>query len=402
MNKENTVLGERSWKIKSSTVAASISIRGGMMAPVRFSLPDGRIVEPYYVSPWWNEHREMIEPAVLVPLRGDFFCLPFGGGNDREDEHHDVHGESAHAEWSLGTLEESILCCAMTYKQGGTIEKEIRLADESPAIYTEHRVVGFSGSYPLGHHAILKGTSLAAENDTLEDTNTETTDKTGEKSPIWKIYTASFDLGMTDPGFIEPSSDGEYYALAPGARFDRLDQVPTRWKSPSTTDCSLFPYRDGFIDLLGWYRRPTDAIAWTVAYNLVEGYAWYSLKDSRVLPATVMWIEHHGRHRAPWNGRNSCLGIEEVCGYFANGLNAPNDGGEIGRLGIATATTLHPDEVKVVRTIQGVFSIDDPSDPISRFDGSRDGGVFTTTSGRSYALGIDSNWVVGQEGSKPQ
>ena len=50
-----------------------------------------------------------------------------------------------------------------------------------------------------------------------------------------------------------------------------------------------------------------------------EGFLWFSLKDPAVLPMTMLWMENHGRHFPPWNGRNCCLGLEDLCGYFAGG-----------------------------------------------------------------------------------
>jgi hypothetical protein len=350
------------------------------MAPVVFTLDDGRTVKPYYVSPWWDEPRDDIAPAVLIPLRGDFFCLPFGGANDRGDEHHEPHGESAYAEWTLKSLKESRIDCTIDYAAGGRVEKTLVCAEATPAIYTEHTISGFSGRYPFGHHATLTGAAP---------------DEDGSRA-IWKIFTAPFDFGMTDPGNVAPSAAGEYYSLAAGTEFSELQSVPTRWKDQPTTDCSLFPHRDGFVDIIAWYRVPSTSIAWTVAYNVRDKYAWYSLKDPRVLPGTVMWIENRGRHGAPWNGRNSCVGIEETCGYFANGLDAPEDGGAIGARGIPTTVDLRPDQTTTIRTIQGVFPIDDESEEIVAFDSESVGCSFRTKSGTRYGLGIDVSWLKSQ------
>ena len=139
------------------------------------------------------------------------------------------------------------------------------------------------------------------------------------------------------------------------------------------------------------YRYPHSRLAWTVAVNLREGYAWYSIKDQSVLPHTVMWMENRGRHGAPWNGRNSCLGLEETCSYFAAGLAAPDDGGVIGSAGIPTAVDLQPDEPLVVRTIQGVFAVDDPEIEIVALDES---GVFVDHTGRRYELATNPEWVL--------
>jgi hypothetical protein len=62
--------------------------------------------------------------------------------------------------------------------------------------------------------------------------------------------------------------------------------------------------------------------AWVAATNAEAGYVWFSLKDPAVLRTTVFWIENHGRHGHPWNGRNNCLGLEDVTAHFADGLAA--------------------------------------------------------------------------------
>ncbi len=378
MGETKQVIGEASWSVRSPSIEASVTVAGGMMAPVTFVLPDGRSVEPYYVSPWHAEDRSGITPDVLKPLRGDFFCLPFGGANDRPGEHHEPHGESAWASWDIVDLEAQRLRTRIAYKAGGTIVKTITLDSSQPVIYTEHEIAGFSGSYPIGHHAILAG---AGPNDDAS-------------VPRWRIMTKPFDLGMTDPGYTVPYKDGEYYALEPGARFERLEEVPTRWRTPATTDCSRFPLREGFIDILAWYRQSVDVPAWTVAVNVADRYAWFSIKDPRVLPATVMWIENRGRHGEPWNGRNSCLGIEETCSYFAAGLAAPVDGGNVGAAGIPTTVELSAQSATTVRTVQGVFPIGDTSPDIVDLDLSDGVTRFIDSAGGAYPLEIDARWVM--------
>ena len=49
------VRGQESWQISTPAMNASVTVLGGMMAPVSFYLPDGRVVQPYYVSPWQDE-----------------------------------------------------------------------------------------------------------------------------------------------------------------------------------------------------------------------------------------------------------------------------------------------------------------------------------------------------------
>ena len=133
----------------------------------------------------------------------------------------------------------------------GHMEKELTFSDLSPAVYTEHRLTGFNGAYPLGHHATLKG---------------------GEEG-LWKIFTSPFDFGQVAGGPDSLFLNGEYYSLEAGSAFDKLDRVSTRWKSPEYADISVFPSREGFVDIVAIFRNQTvsekqeDQIAWIMAVN---------------------------------------------------------------------------------------------------------------------------------------
>lgn len=344
-------LGQHSWKVSTQHITAWVTARGGMMAPVVFRLPSGRTVEPYYIAPWHGEDREFY-PPVLEPLRGDFFCLPFGGDNKVDSETHEPHGEAAYAPWKLLELatdgDARTLSLSLDYEAcPGSITKHLRFSEAYPVICTEHVLQGFSGRYPLGHHAILHG---------------------GDHDGIWRIYTAAFDYAACDPSMTQHSSGGEYYSLEAGARFDALDRIPTRWKGDPDTDGSLFPARRGFIDLYAIYRTPPEEpekrLAWTAAYNRDEKYLWFSVKDATVLPATVFWAENSGRHQAPWDGRNSCIGIEETCTYFASGRRESVRENEVNRQGIPTSVSLSPDSNAFIRTVQGVIELPEEPDTI--------------------------------------
>ena len=72
------------------------------MAPVTFLRDSGKPVQPYHVSPWQNEGLKDFPAPVLASLRGDWFCIPFGGnGAEFRGEKHPPHGEVAGSEWAL-------------------------------------------------------------------------------------------------------------------------------------------------------------------------------------------------------------------------------------------------------------------------------------------------------------
>jgi hypothetical protein len=344
------IQGQESWTRTTGAVSAAITVTGGMVGPVTFTLPDGRSVEPYYVNPWHADDPDVIaalEPPVLGPLRGDFFCLPFGGNNAVGQEDHLPHGEASCETWRIrqdqGEAWESRIILEREYWAcPGKVVRELTFGTDSPWILSSHTLTGFYGAYPLGMHATLRG---------------------GDNRGTWTIQTAPFDFGLTDPEFAAPYASGEYSALAPGEFFHDLARVPTRWKTPGWTDCTVFPDRKGFVDIAAIFRKadpnaaPAKRLAWTVAVNNEEGYLWYSIKDAAVLPQTVFWMENGGRHGAPWSGRNSCIGIEETCGFLASGRTASVGGNAVNRRGVPTAVQLSSQDPAVIRTLQGVLPL---------------------------------------------
>src|SRR4051812_25563437 len=95
------VLGQASWRIANEKVEAYVTEIGGQVAPVKFKL-GRRTVEPFSVAPWATEKLDPKLPNIIKALRGDFFCLPFGGNSTPfERERHPVHGETANATWKF-------------------------------------------------------------------------------------------------------------------------------------------------------------------------------------------------------------------------------------------------------------------------------------------------------------
>ncbi len=334
------VVNQPSWVIRNDQVEACITRAGGHMAPVTFHRRSKASVQPYYVSPWQTEDRKIAEP-VLKPLRGDFFCMPFGANPPYRGEQHRVHGEPAGRSWRLGSLKRdgevlTLRLSLRTRVKKGKITKQVHLVDGHNAVYLCHTLEGYNATVPLGHHATLA---------------------MPEKPGDMQVAVSPFQLGLTCPVLFSDPGQREYQSLAIGESFTDLREVPTLWKDPPTRDCSSFPGPVGYDDLVSIFRKPDTAPAWTAAVVASQGYLWYALKDPAVLPATVMWMSNRGRHGEPWDGRNACLGIEDVCGYFAEGLGASAGMNEVTRAGVFTALTLRDSAPKHVRYIQGVAKV---------------------------------------------
>ncbi|MFP4011002.1 MAG: hypothetical protein ACLFUM_04815 [Spirochaetaceae bacterium] len=298
--------------------------------------------DPYYVSPWQNEGFALDEP-VLQTLRGDFFCMPFGEDNRYEEEAHPVHGEPASSKWTLegfesqplgaraGTIH-SLEMSMQTQVRPGNVRKRIHLVDGENVVYVQQVLEGYTGPMTFGHHATLRGS---------------------EREDALRISTSPLRLAMTAPKPAEYTSGGEYYALEGEREFESLDAAPTVRRRHPRADLSRFPRRRGFVDIAAVFQEVGATPAWTAAFFVEEGYLWFALKDPRVLPATVFWMENHGRHQPPWNGRNCCLGLEDVCGYFSRGLAESARENALTERGIPTVFHLSPDRSTAINYIEG-------------------------------------------------
>jgi hypothetical protein len=317
------VFGHPSWRIASSSVEAFVTVQGGHMGPVVFDRK-GRKIQPYSVAPWTDDEPDPGWPPLLSVLRGDFFCLPFGGnGAPFHGEKHPVHGETANAKWRLDGVEKqgtvtTLRLSMKTKTRAGLVRKNISLVDGHNAVYCQHVISGMSGPMSLGHHPMLKFPDKAGSGIITH-------------SPI--------KYGMVNPTpFEDPAARG-YSILEPGCRFTDLRKVRTI--TGKFADASRYPARRGFEDLVMMVARPAGPFAWTAVTFPKQRFAWFSLKDPRVLKQTVLWISNGGRHGAPWNGRHvNVLGVEEVTGFFANGLADAAKPNVISKRGDATCLRL--------------------------------------------------------------
>ncbi len=304
-----TVHGQPSWRLAHGAVEAFVTRTGGHLGPVTFRLGD-RTVQPYHVAPW-ADAPPADAPAMLRVLRGDFFCLPFGGNAEAfRGEPHPPHGETANADWTFDGRstegdETTLRLSLETTVRPGRVDKAVTLVDGHTALYQSHTVSGMAGPMSLGHHAMLRfppreGSGLVA--------------------------TSPFVWGQTSPVAIETPATGGDSALAVGARFGALHAVPTH--AGATADLSRYPARRGFEDLVLLAAPPDATRAWTAVTFPDEGFVWFTLKNPRVLRQTVFWLSNGGRHYAPWDGRHvDVMGLEEVTSYFHVGLAesaAPN------------------------------------------------------------------------------
>lgn len=340
-----TILSQPSCVMATPQVELAVTLLGGHMAPVTFLRDTPHPVQPYHVSPWQEEPVEDLPAPVLVPLRGDFFCLPFGGNAETVDgESHPPHGETAGSRWThVDTLTRgpvaTLTLALETTVRPSRVTKSLSLVDGHNVVYSTHLIEGFAGRAPLGHHATLA----------LPD-----------EAGAARLATSPMRFGMTCPGVFSDPAHGEYQALEPGQKWTSLAAVPRAWKGSPDADLTRLPINPGFADLVQLLNEPAGAggnPAWVTATVASRGYLWFALKDPAVLNSTILWLENRGRHGRPWFGRNQCVGIEDVTAFFAAGLAASIAENALTREGVPTTVTFDAHTPTAIRYIQGVAAI---------------------------------------------
>lgn len=375
MLKSEIIKGQKSWLLENDTVKLYITEHGAQMAPVSFYKNSGSPVEPYYINPWAEEDLDMSgQPGVLIPLRGDFFCLPFGGDNNWNGESHPAHGDVQEKTWKLDDVRRTgkdvtAVFSIVTVTRKGRVVKTVNLKDGENNIYTNDSIEDFAGPATPGHHATFH----------------ENSEKLISMGP--------FKKGFTNISPANGYGGDEYYALDSFREFDSLKRVPTIWKDEPFTDCSIFPAREGFIDILQVFVDEGADFAWTAVVVPEENYLWFALKDPEILPSTVMWIENHGRHGEPWNGRNCCIGVEDVCSHLADGLSVSAEENDLTRQGFKTCHNLTSGSTMDVKYIQGIVRIPEGFDRVVNVEKTYGGIKLISESGKAIETTVDTGFL---------
>jgi hypothetical protein len=335
-------------------------------------------VEPYYVNPWVDERFEPELSGMMRVLRGDSFCLPFGD-NSSVAKDFPFHGRTSSFRWSVlddgeATVSGEIRGAFVMEDpvgDGGRIVKTIRLRDDEANVYVEHVVDGVEGVFPYAQHVILAGGATKL------------------------ISTSPIVAGKVGASSAKPFVDGEYHALLADAEFASIRNVPTRWVDVPTTDCSVFPARPGFVDIVQMAYRPDPSVVWTCAVCPDEGYVWFSMKRAMDFPSVMFWMENFGRHGIPWNGRNSCIGLEDVCSYFDLGPEVARTGNFFSEKGIPTCRVFRRGDTVRIPHIQGVVRVPAGFGRVARCLPDPDAGsaTFFDESGNRVACSVDLRWL---------
>jgi hypothetical protein len=336
-------------------VEAFITHQGGHLGPVTFDRRR-RKIQPYSVAPWVEEKSGDPLIPLLQVLRGDFFCLPFGGNAASfRGEKHPPHGQTANAKWKFEAWERtaashSLHLSLATTARPGRVDKKITLVDGHNAIYCQHIISGMSGPVNLGHHAMLRFP-----------------DEPGSGL----ISTSRFIYGQVCPQPFESPANKGYHSLKTGAEFDALEQVPTL--NGEVADLSRYPARRGFEDLVLLVGDEGLPFAWTAVVFPRQQYVWFALRNPRLLRSTIFWISNGGRHYAPWNGRHvNVMGLEDVTSYFHFGLAESARPNPLSQRGYPTVLRLDKKQPLTVPYLMGVALLPQGFNRVQRIEAAPD------------------------------
>jgi len=365
MSSLRKIQGQESWTLATANIEAAVTRQAGHLGPVRFCIGKDRWVEPFAVAPWVKEKQAPELPQLLRVMRGDFFCMPFGGNEKPyRGEVYPPHGETANAPWTFesGTPQRLELSMETTIRKG-RVQKIVELVPGHSAIYQQHVISGIKGPMSFGHHPCLKIPVGA----------------TG------RLSLSRFTYGQVFPGTFENPVTGGYSILKQGAKFRTLQRVPR--SDGQFADLSAYPAREGYEDLVLMAADPALPFAWTAIVVPEEGYVWFSLKNPRGLRSTVFWMSNGGRHYAPWSSRHRrVIGLEEVTSNFHFGLAESAASNLLNREGIETCVRMDPKHPFAVNFIMAVAAIPRGFDIVKSIRASADGTSVTLRSKSGKAI----------------
>jgi len=370
-----TVFGQPGWTFSNRTVKAFVTRTGGHLAPVAFKL-GRKTVQPFSITPWWNESPKGI-PTMLRVARGDFFCAPFGGNaKPFRGEQHPAHGDSANLDYALESVirtddRVTLRASMRTQTRRGRVDKRLILRDGHAAVYCEHVLSGMSGPMTIGTHPMIKFP-----------------DRPGSGT----ITTSAFKRGYVVPESWETPENKGYSYLKTGASFSSLQRVPAA--GGGTVDLTSFPARRGYEELIELISDARQPFAWSAAAIPSEGWVFFQIKNPRVLRETVLWFSNGGRHFPPWNGRHvNVAGIEEVTAYFHLGLAESARPNLLTRAGAPTVVPMHPDRPLRVAHILGLAAIPRTFDAVKSIVPAKGGVTLVSRSGRRVFAPLDLDFV---------
>ena len=305
---------------------------GGSIRDLAIDIPGADALRPLHVAPWVRNAETLSDniPLVERQLAGDFFCAPFGSVQGLP-----VHGASANATWHLDDLHHSSNgSVTARYSLPESIHyahvtKRLTLHPNHPCLYQQHRFTGGSGHLPIAHHTMIHvpgGVQLSF-------------------SP------RQFGVTPLRPPESDPRR-GRSLLRYPQT-FNSLDEV--RSADGEVVDASFYPYAEQHEDIVVLAGAASQSIGWTAALAQKDGFLFFSIKDARVLPETILWMSNGGRYYAPWSSRHTAvLGLEEAATSCHANQQFSSEATP-SRHGIASGLSLDPSGTRDIRYCCGAI-----------------------------------------------
>ena len=353
--------------LSSDRVSLGVTETGGHLSDVSFDIGRDRPVMPLHTAPWSPGELDPGIDPILEVLRGDFFCAPFAA-NDVEPAETRIHGATANGTWRLAAAGDGWLDAVLeTDVMGASVTKRVEVRPGEAVVYQRHTLAGGHGRLPLGQHAMLHA------------------------DPPLLLAFSPWVWAGTPPVPVESPPEGRS-ALATGQEI--TDPTRAQLADGGTADITRFPFDAGHDDIWSLASDPALAFAWTAATCPEAGWVWFGLKNPRILPETLLWLSHGGRHYAPWNGRHThCIGLEEVCSYFHLGHAASIADNPLTRRGIPTAIALEPDGSVAVPYMFGLAAVPNGFGAVARIEEEDGGVILTDGGGREVFAACDVSFV---------
>lgn len=369
-----TIFGQPSWRLAAGQVELFVTRTGGLVSPLTFQIV-GQRIQPFTVAPWAEEKTDPSLPPMLKGVRGDFFCLPFGGNTTSfRGERHPPHGETANEKWTLESVSTDALHLSLRTKiPRGRVDKSVVLREGQAAVYQRHVINGMSGLMNLGHHAMLKFPDVPSSG---------------------HISTSYFTRADFVPVPVENPANRGYACLKTGAKFRSLEKVPLnggRW-----TDLLAYPVRRGFEDIVMLTADARLPFVWTAVTFPREGYVWVALEEPRVLRQTIFWISNGGRRYPSWNGHHiNVMGLEKVTSYFHYSLKKSAGKNLLSAKGVPTWLQLHSKTPAVVNYIMAVVTVPKGFDRVAAIAPAADGQSveLVSSGGKTVVAPMDLNFL---------
>ncbi|MCL3778134.1 MULTISPECIES: hypothetical protein [unclassified Actinomyces] len=312
--------------IHRATTAVTIATTGAMVT-FTVTRADGGVMDPLFRPHWTQAPGD----PLLGHMRGDFLCVPFGMQPDPQRLPEPwrahagsptawPHGYAAAHEWQVVAATDSRAHLALKYPQEDDVASVTCLvvALEDGIEVTDTITVRRAARLPLGLHPILRlPTEVGAARLVLP----------GARSL------------RTQPVPPEPSS-----LLKAGAVFHDLAAAPLA--AGGTDDLTHLPLAGAREEII-LIDSPAEPLIRLI--NEAERYEVSVEWDARHLRSCMLWVSNRGRPFAPWDGRNTCLGVEPVTAAFDYGTAISRADNPLTQDGIATTATISPARPVVLR-----------------------------------------------------